>query len=62
VALIDRELVSVFGESPGDHDPVFARQAHEERASHQTEVVRREWDVAEADGRLSRWSEHPRSG
>ena len=61
VALIDRELVSVFGESAGDHNPVFARQADEERARRQVEDARREWDVAAAERRIRRWSEHLRS-
>jgi hypothetical protein len=32
-SLIDRELVSVFGDQLGDHLPVFAEQVEEELAS-----------------------------
>jgi hypothetical protein len=33
MALIDRELVSVFGDSSGDDSPAFGQQAEEELAS-----------------------------
>ena len=61
VTLIDRELISVFGDQTGDRPSVFAERAEEELASRQTEVARRERDVAATEGRLRRWSEHLRS-
>ncbi len=61
VTLIDRELISVFGDQTGNRQSVFAEQAEEELASRQTEVARRERDVAATERRLRRWSEHIRS-
>ena len=42
VALIDRELVSVFGDHAGDDLPVLAEQADEELTGRQEQVARRE--------------------
>jgi hypothetical protein len=61
LALIDRELISVFGDQTGNRPSVFAEQAEEELASRQTEAARREQAVAATEGRLKRWSEHLRS-
>lgn len=61
VTLIDRELISVFGDQTGNRPSVFAEQAEEELASRQTEVARREQAVAATEERLKRWSEHLRS-
>jgi hypothetical protein len=58
VTLIDRELVSVFGDHIGDHRPVFAEQAEEELARRQEQVARRELDAAAAEERLRTWSGH----
>ncbi len=60
VALIDRELVSVFRDPPGDHAAVFAEQAEEELAKRQEQVARREEKAAEAEQRLRAWSEQLR--
>ena len=60
-AMIDRELISVFGDQTGNRPSVFAEQAKEELASRQTEITRREQDVAATEERLKRWSEHLRS-
>ena len=59
--LIDRELISVFGDQTGNHPSVFAEQAEEELASRQTEITCREQAVAATEERLRRWSEHLRS-
>lgn len=61
VTLIDRELISVFGDQTRNRASVFAEQAEEELASRQTDVARREQAVAATEERLKRWSEHLRS-
>lgn len=48
--LIDRELVSVFGDQADDHLPVFAEQAEEELAARQEQVARREEKAAVVEG------------
>jgi hypothetical protein len=60
VALIDRELVSAFGDSIRDGSPVFAEQAEEELASREAKVARRERDADAAEERLRRLSERQR--
>jgi hypothetical protein len=57
VTLIDRELISVFGDQTGSRPSVFAEQAEEELASRQTEITRRQQDVAATEERLRRWSD-----
>ncbi len=57
VALIDRELVSVFG----DHAAVFAEQAEEELATRQEQVARQEEKAAVVEERLRAWNAHLRS-
>jgi hypothetical protein len=57
--LIDRELVSVFGDHTGDH-PVFAEQVEEELARRQEQVARREEKASGAEERLRAWNEHLR--
>ena len=42
VTLVDRELVSVLDNHPGDYQPVFAQQAEEELATREEQVSRRE--------------------
>ena len=52
--LIDRELVSVFGDQLGDHLQVFAEQAEEELARRQEQVARREEKAARVEsGRMA---------
>jgi hypothetical protein len=60
MALIDRELVSVFGESSRDDSPAFRRQAEEELASREAEVGRRESELDAVEDRLRRWQERLR--
>jgi uncharacterized protein YecA (UPF0149 family) len=60
VALIDRELVSVFGDCTGDDPPVLAEQAEEELARRQEQVARREETVSVVEERLRGWNEHLR--
>ena len=59
-AMIDRELVSVFGDSAGGPSPVFAEEAEEELARRQDQVARRELDVTAVEERLRAWSERLR--
>ena len=59
--LIDRELVSMFGDQPGDHLPVFADQAEEELARRQQQLDRREEKLAAAEGRLRALGAHLRT-
>lgn len=61
VALIDRELVSVFGDQRGDHLPVFAEQAEKELVRRQTQVAAREAKSAVVEERLQAWNEHLRT-
>ncbi|NOY56436.1 MAG: hypothetical protein GXP34_10680 [Actinobacteria bacterium] len=60
VMLIDRELVSVFGDSGGDGSPVLAQQAEEELTRREAEVARREARVEAAEKRSRGWSERLR--
>lgn len=60
VTLIDRELVSVFGEATGDDAPVFAQQAEEELTIRKASLSDRERDVEEARERLRAWGERLR--
>jgi flagellar motility protein MotE (MotC chaperone) len=52
LARIDRELVSVFGDGPGDHAAAFAEQAEEDLTKRQEQVARREETVAAVEERL----------
>ncbi len=61
VALIDRELVSVFGDQTDDHLPVFAEQAEKELARRQEQVARREEKAAVVEERLRAWNTHLRT-
>lgn len=58
--LIDRELVSVFGDHTADHSPVFAERSEEEQASRQEQVARREEKASAVEGRLRAWEAHLR--
>ncbi len=60
VALIDRELISAFGDQPGNHLPVFAERAEEELVNRQTKVAGREEKSAHVEERLQAWNEHLR--
>jgi len=60
VALIDRELVSVFGDHTGDYLPVLAEQAEEELTRRQEQVAGREAKAAGVEERLRGWNEHLR--
>jgi hypothetical protein len=61
MALIEHELVSVFGESAGDSSPVFAEQAEEELARRQERVARRELDATAAEEQLRAWNQRLRT-
>lgn len=60
VILIDRELVSVFGESTGDQIPVFEERAQEELTAREVGVAVREREVEASEERLRRWAERLR--
>jgi hypothetical protein len=59
-AMIDRELVAVFGDSAGDPSPLFAEQAEEELARRQEQAARRELESMAAEERLRAWNERLR--
>ena len=54
--LIDRELISVFGEHTGDEAPVFAQRATEELANREAKIVAREREVDTDEARMREWS------
>jgi preprotein translocase subunit SecA len=58
--LIDRELVSVFGDHIGEHPAVFAEQAEEELAMRREQVALREEKASAVEGRLRTWNDHLR--
>jgi len=60
VTLIDRELVSAFGEHTGDYPSVLAEQAEEELTRRQAQVARREESASVAEERFRGWNEHLR--
>ena len=60
VTLIDRELVSVFGDDTDEHPAVFAAQAEEELARRQQQVSRREETASAAEVRHRAWNAHLR--
>ncbi len=57
MALIERELVSVFGESLQDDTPVFAGRAEAQLAARESHFAARERDLEAAEERLRGWSE-----
>lgn len=61
VTLIDRELVSVFGEHIGDNPQVFAEQVAEELVRRQEQLARREEKATAVEERLGAWNAHLRS-
>ena len=60
VTLIDRELVSVFGDHTGDDPPVLEEQAEEELTRRREQVARREENVSVVEERLRGRNEHLR--
>ena len=58
--LMDRELLSVFGEHAAGEWPVFARQAVEELENRESRIEAREHTVDAAEARLSERSERLR--
>ena len=60
VALIDRELVSVFGDHTGDDPPVLEEQAEKELTRRREQVARREENASVIEERLRGWNEHLR--
>ena len=60
MAQIDRELVSVFGESSRDDSPAFRQQAEEELASREAEVAGQERELEAATDQMRRWSDRLR--
>ena len=60
VVLIDRELVSVFGEHAVDEWPVFAQQATEELANREARIEAREHMVDTDEARMRERSERLR--
>ena len=53
--LIDRELISVFGDVTGDEEPVFAQRATEELAIREAKIVAREHEVDTGEVRMREW-------
>lgn len=60
MTLIDRELVSVFGEPAGPQVPVFEEKAQEALAARGLEVAARERDVEASEERMRSWAERLR--
>lgn len=60
VALIDHELVSVFGESTGDELPILAGRAEEQLAAREAQADAREREVKEVEERIRRQDERLR--
>ena len=58
--LIDRELISVFGDITRDESPVFAQRATEEMASREAKIVAREREVDKEEARMRERSEQLR--
>jgi hypothetical protein len=60
LALIDRELVSVFGEMGDDEVPVFAAEAEEALATRETAIADREGRISAEEERLRDWGDRLR--
>ena len=58
--LIDRELLSAFGDVTGDELPVFAQRATEQLAMREAKIAARERKVDTDEVRLREWSEQLR--
>ncbi|MDF1597992.1 MAG: SEC-C metal-binding domain-containing protein [Acidimicrobiia bacterium] len=60
LALIDRELVSVFGQSTGEDVPLLAGRAEGQLAAREAQVHAREREIKVSEGRLRRQDERLR--
>ncbi|MGI8706705.1 MAG: SEC-C metal-binding domain-containing protein [Actinomycetota bacterium] len=60
MALVERELVSVFGEATSDEVPILAGRAEDQLAARETRIAIHERDVKAAEERLRRWNEQLR--
>ncbi len=60
MVIIDRELLSVFGDVTGDEEPVLAQRATEELAMRESKIVARERKVDTDEARMREWSERLR--
>ncbi len=58
--LIDRELLSVFGDVAGGKPPVFAQRATEKLAIREVKIAAREREVDTREARMREWREHLR--
>ena len=58
--LIDRELISVFGDVTGDEPPVFAQRATEQLAIREATIAAREREVDTEQERMREWGERLR--
>jgi len=58
--LIDRELISVFGDVTSDELPVFAQRATEELAIREAKIVAREREVDTVEAQMREWGERLR--
>jgi hypothetical protein len=59
-ALVDRELASVLGDSSVGSGWEFEEQAQRRFVDREAALTKREGDLAEAEDRVRRWSEHLR--
>jgi len=60
--LIDRELISVFGDVIGDEEPVFAQRGAEELAIREAKIAIREREVDKEEARMRERGERLRRG
>jgi hypothetical protein len=60
MALVEGELVSIFGESAVAETPVFAQRAEEQLAVRGAHLAARERDVGAAEERLRGWNDRLR--
>ena len=60
MALIDRELVSVFADSSDGQAPVIAQRVEEELASREAAVISRERELETTEEQLRGWGERLR--
>ena len=58
--LIDRELISVFGDVTGDEPPVFAQRATEQLSIREAKIAAREREVDTDEKRMREWSKRLR--
>ncbi len=59
-ALMDAELLGVFGEFVGDDPPILAQRASEKLAILEREITARETQIAATDERLQGWDDRLR--